>query len=69
MTGQGVREEPAGQPGELLAIAVFRVCVVVVRRHRHVGGVEPFELRGGAAEPDLACRGVDVDKVERDKPA
>jgi hypothetical protein len=29
--------------------------------------VESFELRDGAAQPDLA-RGVDVDKVERDKP-
>jgi hypothetical protein len=40
-----------------------------LQRHRHVGGVELFELRVGAAEPDLACRGVDVDKVEGDKPA
>ena len=34
-----------------------------------VGGVELSELRDGAAEPDRACRGVDVDQAERDKPA
>lgn len=40
-----------------------------MQRHRHAGGAELFELRDGPAEPDLACRGVDVDEVERDKPA
>jgi hypothetical protein len=40
-----------------------------LQRHRHAGGAELFELRDGPAEPDLACRGVDVDEVERDKPA
>jgi hypothetical protein len=49
-------------------IAVVWVGVVVSQRHRLAGGGELFELRDGAAEPDLACRGVDVDKAERDKP-
>jgi hypothetical protein len=39
------------------------------QQHRPDGGVELSERRHGAAEPDLDCRSVDVDKVNRDKPA
>jgi hypothetical protein len=66
--GRGVREPASAAPLHLV-IAVVRVRVVAVQRHRHVGGVELFEFRDGAAEPDLARRGVDADQVERDKPA
>jgi hypothetical protein len=33
------------------------------------GRAELAELHDGAAKPDRACRGVDIDKAERDKPA
>jgi len=67
--GRGVREQLAGHAARPeLVMAVVWVHVVVLHRNRPGGGLELFELRDGAAEPDLACRGVEVDKVERDKP-
>jgi hypothetical protein len=62
--------EGAGQAAPLhLVIAVVWIRVIVLQQHRLAGGVELSELRDGAAEPDLAGRGVDIDKAERDKPA
>lgn len=40
-----------------------------MQRHRHLGAAELSELRDGAAEPDPAGRSIDVDQVERGKPA
>jgi hypothetical protein len=71
--GQGVVgdrrrvREPASAVPPHLVIAV-RIRVVVLERRCHLGVAELPELRVCAAEPDLACRGVEINKVERGKP-